>query len=195
MNETTNESTPALPAALPQNHSDMTFEPSPWLQRQLSGPVQWRPFGTAALAEARALDRPLLLVVASEDCLPFEQMAAESFADPATAAVLNEGYVCCLADARWHPELDRQLQLVHQLLVGRAGGWPLLALIDPADARPCFAGTYFPASPTPPLPGFADFLRQALGHFQRQRAPLQAQGERLAKAFAPLAPPPLPPGM
>lgn len=187
----TPESTPHPDATL--DDSNLAFEPSPWLQRQLGGAVQWRPWGAAALATAQALDRPLLLVVASENCLPFAQMAAESFANPTTAAVLNEGFVCCLADARWHRELDRQLQVVHQLLVGRAGGWPLLALIDPADARPCFAGTYFPAAPAAPLPGFADFLRQALAHFRRQRVPLQAQGERLAKAFAQLAPPPLPP--
>ena len=166
-------------------------EPSPWRERQLGGSVQWQPWGNAALTTARALDRPLLLVVASEGCLPFEQMAAESFADAATAAVMNDGYVCCLADARWHRELDRQLQLVHQLLVGRAGGWPLLALVDPADGRPCFAGTYFPARPNGTLPGFADFLRQAGRHFRRQREPLQEQGQRLATAFAQLVPPPL----
>ena len=153
--------------------------------------MQWQPWGTAALTTARALDRPLLLVIASEGCLPFEQMAAESFTDAATAATMNDGYVCCLADARWHRQLDRQLQLVHQLLVGRAGGWPLLALVDPADGRPCFAGTYFPATPTGALPGFADFLRQALVHFRRQRGPLQEQGQRLTTAFAQLMPPPL----
>ncbi len=166
-------------------------EPSLWRARQLGGRVQWQPWGAAALTTARELDRPLLLVVASEGCLPFEQMAAESFTDAATAAVMNDGYVCCLVDARWHRELDRQLQLVHQLLVGRAGGWPLLALVDPADGRPCFAGTYFPATPTGALPGFADFLRQALVHFRRQRGPLQEQGQRLATAFAQLVPPPL----
>ena len=153
--------------------------------------MAWQPWGPAALATARTLDRPLLLVLASEGCLPFEQMAAESFAEAATAAVMNEGYVCVLADARWHPELDRQLQLVHQLLAGRSGGWPLLAMIDPVDARPCFAGTYLPAAPTGPLPGFADFLRQALGHFRRQRPALQEQGERLARAFQQMVPPAL----
>jgi len=83
------------------------------------------------------------------------------------------------------------LQWVHQLLVGRAGGWPVLALIDPADGRPCFAGTYFPATPNGTLPGFADFLQQAGRHFHRQREPLQAQGQRLASAFSQLVPPPL----
>ena len=180
-----------LPSADPMHSPAWPGEPSPWRERQLGGSVQWQPWGNAALTTARALDRPLLLVVASEGCLPFEQMAAESFADAATAAVMNDGYVCCLADARWHRELDRQLQLVHQLLVGRAGGWPLLALVDPADGRPCFAGTYFPARPNGTLPGFADFLRQAGRHFRRQREPLQEQGQRLATAFAQLVPPPL----
>ncbi len=182
---------PHLPAANPANSPAWPGEPSRWREGQLGGLVQWQPWGAAALTTARALDRPLLLLLASEGCLPFEQMAAESFADPTTASVMNEGFVCCLADARWHRELDRQLQLVHQLLVGRAGGWPLLALVDPADGRPCFAGTYFPAAPTGALPGFADFLRQALVHFRRQRGPLQEQGQRLATAFAQLVPPPL----
>ena len=182
---------PSANPADPTHSPAWPGEPSPWRERQLDGLVHWQPWGAAALTAARALDRPLLLVVASEGCLPFAQMAAESFADAATAAVMNEGYVCCLADARWHRELDRQLQLVHQLLVGRAGGWPLLALIDPADGRPCFAGTYLPATPTGALPGFADFLRQAGRHFRRQRAPLQEQGQRLATAFAQLMPPPL----
>ena len=182
---------PQLPSADPTHSPAWPGEPSPWRERQLGGLVQWQPWGTAALTTARALDRPVLLVVASEGCLPFEQMAAESFADATTAAVMNDNYVCCLADARWHRELDRQLQLVHQLLAGRAGGWPLLALVDPADGRPCFAGTYFPATPTGSLPGFADFLRQAGRHFHRQREPLQEQGQRLATAFAQLVPPPL----
>ncbi len=182
---------PHLPAANPANSPAWPGEPSRWRERQLGALVQWQPWGAAALTTARALDRPLLLLLASEGCLPFEQMAAESFADPTTASVMNEGFVCCLADARWHRELDRQLQLVHQLLVGRAGGWPLLALVDPADGRPCFAGTYFPAAPTGALPGFADFLRQALRHFRRQRGPLQEQGQRLASAFAQLTPPAL----
>ena len=182
---------PSLTPIAPATSPAWPGEPSPWRERQLGGLVQWQPWGAAALTTARALDRPLLLVVASEGCLPFEQMAAESFTDAATAAVMNDGFVCCLADARWHRELDRQLQLVHQLLVGRAGGWPLLALIDPVDGRPCFAGTYFPATPTGTLPGFADFLRQAGRHFRRQREPLQEQGQRLAAAFAQLVPPPL----
>ena len=183
---------PTVYSTPPQNHNDSSFEPSAWLQRHARGLVQWHPWSPAALAAARTLDRPLLLVLASEGCLPFEQMAEESFADPGTAAVMNDGYLCCLADARWHRELDRQLQLVHQLLAGRAGGWPLLALIDPVDARPCFAGTFFPAQPMGSLPGFADFLRQALRHFHGQRAALQEQGERLAKAFRQLVPPALP---
>lgn len=173
------------PAALP-----WSGEPSPWLRGHLDGPVAWQPWHSDRLREAAARDCPVLLVMASADCLPFEQMARESFADPATAAVMNTGHVCVLADARWHPVLDRQLQLAHQLLAGRAGGWPLVALVDPLDARPYFVGTYLPAAPSGVLPGFRDFLQQALTHHRRARPSLLAQGERLAEALARLAPVP-----
>lgn len=165
-----------------------TGEPSPWLLRHLDSPVDWRPWHPERLREARERDCPVLLVLASADCPPFEQMARESFADPATAAVMNSGHVCVLADARWHRALDGQLQVAHQLLAGRAGGWPLVALIDPLDARPYFVGTHLPATASGVLPGFRDFLQQALHHHRRARRDLLAQGERLAAAFTRLIP-------
>ena len=165
-------------------------EPSPWLLGHLDGPVAWQPWHPDRLREAAARDCPVLLVMASADCPPFERMARESFADPDTAAEMNAGHVCVLADARWHPVLDRQLQLAHQLLAGRAGGWPLVALLDPLDARPYFVGTYLPANASGMLPGFRDFLQQALSHHRRARPSLLAQGERLAAALARLAPVP-----
>lgn len=169
-------------------HAGWTGEPSPWLLPHLDSPVRWRPWQPERLVEARAADAPVLLVMASADCLPFEQMARESFADPLTATVMNEDHVCVLADARWHPELDRQLQWAHQLLTGRAGGWPLVALVDPLDARPYFVGTYLPAQSTGSLPGFRKFLQQARQHHRRTRAALLAQGERLAAAMLKLHP-------
>ena len=81
---------PAIPPAIPpQGAAAVTAPPenllvhetSPYLRQHKDNPVHWRPWGEAALAEAAALDRPILLSVGYAACHWCHVMAHESFED------------------------------------------------------------------------------------------------------------------
>lgn len=66
---------------------------SPYLRQHAGNPVDWMPWGEAAFARARALDRPIFLSIGYSTCHWCHVMARESFADPRTAALLNAAFV------------------------------------------------------------------------------------------------------
>src|SRR5258705_3778793 len=70
-------------------------------------------------------------------------MAHESFEDETVAKVMNELFVCIKVDREERPDLDKVYQTAHQLLVQRAGGWPLTMFLTPDDHTPFFGGAYF----------------------------------------------------
>ena len=63
-------------------------ETSPYLLQHKDNPVHWRPWGEAALAEAKATGKPILLSVGYAACHWCHVMAHESFEDEATAVEL-----------------------------------------------------------------------------------------------------------
>ena len=65
---------------------------SPYLLQHAKNPVHWRMWGAAALKEAQAQNKPILLSVGYAACHWCHVMAHESFEDEATAAVMNELY-------------------------------------------------------------------------------------------------------
>ncbi|MCP2937924.1 thioredoxin domain-containing protein, partial [Salmonella enterica subsp. enterica serovar Typhimurium] len=58
-------------------------------------------------------------------------MARESFADPATAAAVNEGFVAIKVDREERPDIDGLYQQALQLLRRCNGGWPLTVFLSP----------------------------------------------------------------
>ena len=62
-------------------------ETSPYLAQHAANPVDWYPWGEAAIGRARELDRPILLSIGYSACHWCHVMAHESFEDEATAAV------------------------------------------------------------------------------------------------------------
>ena len=58
-------------------------ETSPYLLQHANNPVDWQPWGEAALARARAEDKPILLSIGYAACHWCHVMAHESFEDPA----------------------------------------------------------------------------------------------------------------
>lgn len=130
-----------------------------YLRQHADDPVDWWPWCKEALMVARESGRPILLSVGYAACHWCHVMARESFADPATAALINQHYVAIKVDRDLRPDIDRTYQLAHQALQRRAGGWPLTAFLDPADLLPFFIGTYFPVLRSQGLPGFPEVLR------------------------------------
>src|SRR3954465_5715398 len=120
---------------------------SPYLQQHAENPVDWWEWGAEAFEEARRRDVPVLLSVGYAACHWCHVMAHESFEDEATAAQMNENFVCVKVDREERPDVDNVYMTATQALTG-SGGWPMTALATP-DGRPFYCGTYFPPPPAP----------------------------------------------
>jgi uncharacterized protein YyaL (SSP411 family) len=162
-------------------------ETSPYLLQHRENPVDWHPWGEAALAEARASGRPVLLSVGYAACHWCHVMAHESFEDPAIAGLMNELFVNIKVDREERPDLDLIYQ--HALaLLGQPGGWPLTMFLTP-DGEPFWGGTYFPPAPRYGRPGLPQVLRQIAAIYREEPAKVTQNVEALREALARLAAP------
>ncbi|HZV54800.1 MAG TPA: thioredoxin domain-containing protein [Rhodocyclaceae bacterium] len=143
-------------------------ETSPYLLQHAENPVDWHPWSEHALTSAREQNKPILLSIGYSACHWCHVMAHESFEDAEVAAVMNELFVNIKVDREERPDLDQIYQTAHQMLTGRAGGWPLTMFLTP-DGTPFYGGTYFPKTPRHGLPAFPDICRRVAEiHHQRQ---------------------------
>jgi uncharacterized protein YyaL (SSP411 family) len=141
-------------------------ETSPYLLQHAANPVHWRGWGEAALAEARATNRPILLSIGYAACHWCHVMAHESFEDPDTAAVMNALYVNIKVDREERPDIDHlYMSALHAL--GEQGGWPLTMFLTP-DGDPFWGGTYFPPEPRWGRPSFRQVLHGVADSFHAQ---------------------------
>jgi uncharacterized protein YyaL (SSP411 family) len=142
--------------------------------------VHWQPWDEAALAAARTADKPILLSIGYSACHWCHVMAHESFEDAATAALMNEHFVCIKLDREERPDLDKVYQLAHQALTRRNGGWPLTVFLAPDDHLPFFAGTYFPKQRRYGMPAFAEVLDGVATWWRERRGEVRQQNQALA---------------
>ncbi|MER9026768.1 thioredoxin domain-containing protein [Mesorhizobium sp. M0815] len=131
-------------------------EASPYLQQHSGNPVHWRPWSPAALAEAQALQRPILLSVGYAACHWCHVMAHESFENDGVAAVMNRLFVNIKVDREERPDID-QIYMAALSSMGEQGGWPLTMFLTP-DGKPFWGGTYFPREARYGRPGFVQVL-------------------------------------
>ncbi len=132
-------------------------ESSPYLLQHAGNPVDWYPWGKAALDRAQELDRPILLSIGYAACHWCHIMAHESFEDPATAAVMNELFINIKVDREERPDIDT-IYMTSLALFGEQGGWPLTMFCTP-QGKPFWGGTYFPPTSRYGRPGFPELLR------------------------------------
>ncbi|MBI4989295.1 MAG: thioredoxin domain-containing protein [Rhodocyclales bacterium] len=158
-------------------------ETSPYLQQHAENPVDWHPWGQEALTLAKREDRPILLSIGYSACHWCHVMAHESFEDAEVAAVMNGLFVNIKVDREERPDLDQIYQTAHQMLTGRAGGWPLTMFLTP-DGTPFFGGTYFPKAPRYGLPGFPGLCQQVAEAWRDRRADIEQQNGELLKALS-----------
>jgi uncharacterized protein YyaL (SSP411 family) len=129
-------------------------------------PVEWWPWGSAALAEAKRTNRPILLSVGYAACHWCHVMAHESFEDEATAQVMNDLFVNIKVDREERPDIDQiYMSALHHL--GEHGGWPLTMFLTP-DGEPFWGGTYFPKTSRYGKPAFVDLLREVERVFRQE---------------------------
>ncbi len=132
-------------------------ETSPYLLQHAANPVHWRPWGSAALEEAQAANKPILLSVGYAACHWCHVMAHELFEDEETAALMNRLFVNIKVDREERPDIDHlYMSALH--LMGEQGGWPLTMFLAP-DAAPFWGGTYFPPAPRWGRPSFRQVLQ------------------------------------
>jgi uncharacterized protein YyaL (SSP411 family) len=131
-------------------------EKSPYLLQHAENPVHWRGWGSAALAEAQRLDRPILLSIGYAACHWCHVMAHESFEDRETAALMNALFINIKVDREERPDIDHiYMSALHAL--GEQGGWPLTMFLTP-QGTPFWGGTYFPPEPRWGRPSFQQVL-------------------------------------
>src|SRR5215469_12066006 len=94
----------------------LSHETSPYLRQHAHNPVDWYPWGTAALEKARAERKPILLSVGYSACHWCHVMAHESFEDPETARVMNALFVNIKVDREERPDIDRIYQIAQHML-------------------------------------------------------------------------------
>jgi uncharacterized protein YyaL (SSP411 family) len=182
----------AEPRAAQKNR--LAVETSPYLLQHAANPVDWYPWGEAALAKAKELDRPILLSIGYSACHWCHVMAHESFEDVATADVMNRLFVNIKLDREERPDLDKVYQIAHQVLTQRGGGWPLTMFLAPDDLTPFFGGTYFPKQPRYGMPAFTELLERVAAFYRDSRDNVRTQNAALRGVFADLVPPGAAPG-
>ena len=179
---------PGAPTSAPANR--LSHETSPYLRQHAHNPVDWYPWGAAALEKARAEHKPILLSVGYSACHWCHVMAHESFEDPDTARVMNELFVNIKVDREERPDIDRIYQIAQAMLTQRSGGWPLTMFLTHDDQRPFFGGTYFPKEARYGLPSFRDMLLRVAEYYRDHEPDLRKQNAALISAFDDLNPPP-----
>ena len=158
-------------------------ESSPYLLQHANNPVDWYPWGPAALEKARAEDKPILLSIGYSTCHWCHVMARECFEDAEVAEVMNRLFVSIKVDREERPDLDQIYQTAHQIFAQRGGGWPLTMFLTP-DQLPFYAGTYFPKHARHNLPGFVQLMQQVERAYRERRQDIEAQNQQLLSALA-----------
>ncbi len=159
----------------------LRHEASPYLLQHQHNPVHWRPWGPAALAEARSENKPILLSVGYAACHWCHVMAHESFEDPATAAVMNRLFVNIKVDREERPDIDQiYMGALHAL--GEQGGWPLTMFLTPGG-EPIWGGTYFPPEARYGRPSFTDVLEEVARIFREEPAKVETNRSLLMQAL------------
>jgi uncharacterized protein YyaL (SSP411 family) len=157
-------------------------ETSPYLRQHAENPVDWLPWGPAALARARAEDKPLLVSIGYSACHWCHVMERESFEDPRTAAVMNGSFVCVKVDREERPDIDAIYMEAVQGMTGH-GGWPLNVFLTP-EQLPFYGGTYFPPDARHGMPAWTQVLQAIAESWEANREEIRAGGERLRERLS-----------
>ena len=161
----------------------LQHETSPYLRQHAENPVDWYPWGEAAISKAKELDRPILLSIGYAACHWCHVMAHESFEDAETARLMNELFINVKVDREERPDLDSIYMQAVQAMTG-SGGWPMTVFLTPAGV-PFFGGTYYPKHDRHGLPAFSRILKGVANAYHSQRERVDDTGRALREIYAP----------
>ncbi len=154
---------------------------SPYLLSHADNPVDWRPWGEEAFAEARRRDVPVLVSVGYSTSHWCHVMARETFSDPALASRLNEGFVAIKVDREEHPEVDAALITAAGAFTDQLG-WPLNVFTTP-EGRTFHAATYSPPEPRAGHPSFRQVLDAVADAWTTRRDQVEQGAGQLSAAI------------
>ena len=160
-------------------------EQSPYLRQHAYNPVDWYPWGKAALDRARSENKPILLSIGYSACHWCHVMERESFENEAIARLMNNNFVSIKVDREERPDLDQIYMDAVQIITGR-GGWPLTMFLTP-DGKPFFGGTYWPPEDRQGMPGFARVLVGVANAYQSGAKEVEHNVEKLTEALGALS--------
>lgn len=161
--------------------NQLQTESSLYLRQHAENPVYWHPWGDAAIAKAKELDKPIFLSVGYSACHWCHVMAHESFEDASTAAIMNEHFINIKVDREERPDIDQIYMTAHGILNrGEGGGWPLSVWLTP-DLKPFYAGTYFPPTDKYGRPSFRKVLLSIAQSWHRSRDKIDEIGDAVQK--------------
>ena len=172
---------------LPRYLNRLFLSGSAYLQQHAHNPVDWRPWGPEALAEAKRLQRPILLSVGYATCHWCHVMAHESFEDEEIASAINANFIAIKVDREELPDVDAMAAAaLHSL--GLSGGWPTTLWLTP-DGKPFVGGTYYPPRDSAVGPGLLTLLHTIAAAAQQDPQRLQAEAGKLLQAMQARPPP------
>ncbi len=159
----------------------LAHETSPYLLQHARNPVDWYPWGDEAFACAARRDKPVFLSIGYSTCHWCHVMERESFEDEATAAVLNNHFVCVKVDREERPDVDETYMKAVQMMTG-SGGWPLSVFLTPQGA-PFYGGTYFPPTSMYGRPSFQQVLLAIAQAWRDKRRELLESAQKVTESL------------
>jgi uncharacterized protein len=154
-------------------------ERSPYLLQHAANPVDWYPWGDAAIRRAREEDKPIFLSIGYSTCHWCHVMEHESFVNAEVAALLNRDFISIKVDREERPDVDRVYMSFVQATTG-SGGWPMTVFLTP-DLKPFYGGTYFPPTSRWGKPGFVDLLNELSRVWKEDRKRVDEAASELFK--------------
>jgi uncharacterized protein YyaL (SSP411 family) len=157
----------------------LIFENSPYLLQHAANPVDWYPWSEEAFKIAKELDRPIFLSIGYTTCHWCHVMEHESFEDLEVAKMMNDVFINIKVDREERPDIDNVYMEVTQMINGR-GGWPMTVIMTP-DAKPFFAGTYFPKTTRSRRTGMLELIPSIKKMWLTKRDSLLSDSEDITK--------------
>jgi hypothetical protein len=170
-------------SGLENGKNRLSREKSHYLLQHAENPVDWYPWGEEAFDKAKREDKPIFLSIGYSTCHWCHVMAHESFEDEEVGRMLNEFFVAIKVDREERPDVDMVYMAVCQAITLK-GGWPLSVFMTP-DAKPFYAGTYFPKTGRMGMPGFMDIISHIANAWAKDRTPLLEASEKITKGIQP----------
>jgi len=165
-------------------------ESSAFLKAYADSPVNWMPWGDAAIARAKAEGKPVFLFVGSFTSELANAMRRQTFANPKSSEWLNKNFICVIVDRDERPDVAALYQAYVSNLK-QTTGWPLNVWLTP-EFRPYEGATYLSPSEDWGAPGFLKLANEALNAWATNPAGCRKRASDSIAQLAPL-PQPAPP--